>query len=575
MEGWSAAMASGSKYCTERQDVIMDVNYSVEHGRIEELHGVFHRGPWQSCELVGVSTASSLTESSDIIAKCITVVGPEMMSDSRNGRLVGEVDAPPAASPWLSFRGALRKARGLSDGETPSDLAVTAASNDISGVGRLLGPRDVNTVYFNLTTLPESLVRRQSESSLLDVAVGSGSIEMTKCLLEFHGGKVRRETLKMAISTGNLQLIKMAHERLPALELRDRLDLLEVAAELHRDEVLAWLLRDATVFERELLGVFALEWKLADALVAALENGLRPWLSRTRDVALKWRASSQLEFVMAPDGFWSDGGWWTAVSGVVSALRTIRSEILCRWTRPKSLGREGSNQTVVAFSDEWTAELSQTQLGEKAAVKRIIFPAGVTAIGKEALQGFEALESVVFPATCTGFGRFAVSGCNNLKAISLPVGCRATGYGAFAGCSALSSVTIPVGCTAISDYSFRACISLRGVWFPDGCTRIGQGAFLGSSLEHAVIPDACEIGSLAFQCCRSLTSVTIGECATIGYATFSGCTTLASVTLSSTHKSIGNEAFGLCPALATIVVPKGCQMYAGAFRGSKTRVTKW
>jgi hypothetical protein len=48
----------------------------------------------------------------------------------------------------------------------------------------------------------------------LDLSVGSGSVEMTKCLLEFHGAKPTRETLLMAISTGNFELIKMIRERL-------------------------------------------------------------------------------------------------------------------------------------------------------------------------------------------------------------------------------------------------------------------------------------------------------------------------------------------------------------------------
>jgi hypothetical protein len=81
--------------------------------------------------------------------------------------------------------------------------AVAVASNDIAAVGRLLGPRDVKTIHFNGKDLPESSVRRPPECSLLDVAVASGSVEMTKCLLEFHSAKPTRDTLKMAISTGS------------------------------------------------------------------------------------------------------------------------------------------------------------------------------------------------------------------------------------------------------------------------------------------------------------------------------------------------------------------------------------
>jgi hypothetical protein len=180
---------------------------------------------------------------------------------------------------------------------------VAAAANDIAAVGRLLGPRNVNVVWFTENDLPESLLRRPLGCSLLDIAVGSGSVELTQCLLEFHGAKATRETLKMAISPGNLELIKVVRERLPEAESRDRADLLEVAAEYHQDDVLGWLLRDAAVFEGELLSVFGLEQKGADSLVVAFETGVHPWWGRTREAAWKWRASSQLKLVPAPEGF--------------------------------------------------------------------------------------------------------------------------------------------------------------------------------------------------------------------------------------------------------------------------------
>jgi hypothetical protein len=174
------------------------------------------------------------------------------------------------------IRVALLRARVISVDETSAHLAMAAASSDISAVGRLLGPRDVNAFCFNEKELPESLVRRPLECSLLDVAVGSGSVEMTKYLLEFLNARPTRETLKQSISTGNLELIKLMRERLPGGELRDRVDLMEVAVEFHQEDVLAWLLRDSIVLERELLGVFTLERKLADSLMAALENGFHP-----------------------------------------------------------------------------------------------------------------------------------------------------------------------------------------------------------------------------------------------------------------------------------------------------------
>jgi hypothetical protein len=90
-----------------------------------------------------------------------------------------------------------------------------------------------------------------------------------------------------------------------------------------------------------------------------------------------------------------------------------------------------------------------------------------------------------------------------------------------------------------------------------------------------MVPGGCDIGSGAFQFCRSLSRVTFrAGCRKIECAAFSGCTALASVTLPSSLKLIGENAFGNCPSLATMTIPRGCQVSANAFKGSRTRVTE-
>jgi hypothetical protein len=480
-----------------------------------------------------------------------------------------EVGAVETASARSGFGSVLRKARGLPFMGRPDDLVVAAATDDFAAVGRLLGPRDVNMIWFNETDLPESLVRRPVECVRLEVAVGSGSLELTKCLLEFHRARPTRETMKMAMSTGNLELIKLMRERLPETEFQYRVDLLEVAAEFHQPEMLTWLLRDATVFDCELLAVFALGRRLADSLVVAFGSGFRPWWSRTREQASKWRASSRLDFMSAPEGFSAEGGWWTDVLGVVSALTALGCE-----------GGDGPTQMDAAhggrsaFGGEWTKTMSQTQLGDGAVVKSIVFPVGVTAIGEQALRGFEVLESVVFPANCSVFDTYCLYSCRSLRAVLLQVGCTATGVGAFCCCSSLTSVTIPVGCSMISDWSFARCHSLRSVSIPNSCVLVGSNAFLCSGLRHVVIPEGCEIGKSAFQWCQSLATVTIGTgCTKIEDYAFLGCTVLALVALPSTLMSIGQWTFGNCPELATIAIPKGCRVNGDPFQGSRTCVT--
>jgi hypothetical protein len=392
---------------------------------------------------------------------------------------------------------------------------------------------------------------------------------------------------------------------------------MEVAADFHQEEVLAWLLRDATGFERELLGVFALERKLADSLVVALENGFHPGWRRTREVSLKWRASANMDFVPAPEGFSSDGGWWTDVSGVTSALQGLGSEVRLGPTLP-----DGALSLGAAVEFEWAKGMSKAQFDDAKVVKSAVFPPGVTRIGDGALYHFESLESVVFAADCNDFGQAAFAGCKALKAVSLPVGCKATGDHSFAQCKSLVSALIPAGCMVISDGCFAGSTSLTGMRFPDGLRLVGTWAFSCCALKEVVLPDGCQVGEWAFyRCelltkvaigrsctligegafgicgaltqvtigdgcasvgkyafseCRALTAVTVGDGLTsIGKHAFDGCSVLAAVTLPRSVRSIGTDGFARCASLATIAVPNGCQVHSDAFYECSPRVIRF
>jgi hypothetical protein len=160
-------------------------------------------------------------------------------------------------------------------------LAGAVASANVSEVGRLLLVLAADTV--EVSVVPASVVRKVPKCSLLDVAVGAGAEDVTRCLLEFHGMKPSQQALKMAISTGRVDLIWMVRERLP--EIKHELELLEVAADFHRPAPLTWLLGEVTDFEREEFFGFAIEHKLADANLTAVENGYRPWSWHTQECA--------------------------------------------------------------------------------------------------------------------------------------------------------------------------------------------------------------------------------------------------------------------------------------------------
>jgi hypothetical protein len=206
-------------------------------------------------------------------------------------------------------------------------LSGAIASNDEAEAGRLLMSKDVNETRTRTRNLPSKLLRKpEFGCSVLDVAVGSGAVDVAKYLLEFLQGKPTRETLKMALSSGDFELVRICWGRLTEERQRRRLDLLEVAADFHQLEILAWLFRDADGFEKELFIGFCAKMHLTDALLAVLVDGFNPWWAV--EAAAKWRPTRDLEFRPAPEGFWPDGGWWTNAKGETKGIRAMAG----RWT---------------------------------------------------------------------------------------------------------------------------------------------------------------------------------------------------------------------------------------------------
>jgi hypothetical protein len=176
----------------------------------------------------------------------------------------------------------------------------------------LLGAADANAIRVKAQNLPRNLLRKLEICSLLDIAVGSGAVDVSKNLLEFHRARPTRETLKMALSFGNFELVRICWGRLTD-EQDKRLDLLEVASDYHQGELVAWLFRGATGFEKELFVGIAIRRRLADALLAMTTDGFKPWWAVA--VAAGWIPTEQMPFRAAPDGFGADGGWWTNARG--------------------------------------------------------------------------------------------------------------------------------------------------------------------------------------------------------------------------------------------------------------------
>ena len=160
----------------------------------------------------------------------------------------------------------------------------------------------------------------------------------------------------------------------------------------------------------------------------------------------------------------------------------------------------------------------------------IVIPASyngspVTHIGNSAFKDCSNLTSITIPNSVTSIGDLAFSGCSNLTEITIPDSVTNIRYAAFWGCSSLTSITLPfVGNTANGTSNMHF-----GYIF--GASSFDQNKkHIPASLKTVVITGGTSIDDFAFMNCINLRYITIPK----------------------SIKSIGEEAFSICPLLMNI-----------------------
>lgn len=116
---------------------------------------------------------------------------------------------------------------------------------------------------------------------------------------------------------------------------------------------------------------------------------------------------------------------------------------------------------------------------------------------------------------------------------------------------------IPEEVTSIGSHAFFCCRSLTTLTIPNSVTSIGRSAFSSCSKLTTVTigSGVTSIESSTFTNCGSLTTITIPNSVTsIGDSAFSGCSSLASITIPNSVTSIGYYAFQYCSSLISATI---------------------
>ena len=110
----------------------------------------------------------------------------------------------------------------------------------------------------------------------------------------------------------------------------------------------------------------------------------------------------------------------------------------------------------------------------------------------------------------------------------------------------------------IGELAFNDCRSITSVMLPDSVTAIQYSAFKGCTQLTTITlgNSVTKIGYGAFYGCSSLTSIVLPDSVTtIDSGAFNGCSSLESVTLGNGVVSIGTGAFAHCDNLTEVTLP--------------------
>ena len=239
----------------------------------------------------------------------------------------------------------------------------------------------------------------------------------------------------------------------------------------------------------------------------------------------------------------------------------------------------------ITFQDDEAHPSQLVTIGDRAfqstSLATMTLPGSVVTIGDNAFAGMSRLTSVRLGAkVAAGQLVAAFPGANALT--SIEVDANNGNYASVDGVlytkdhshliaypqakNKGGSYAVLDGTTDIDEYAF-ADASVTSVTLPSSLRRIGDYAFESSQLTSLTLPDSFEtIGSWAFSYASNLARVDLGGTTTVSDDAFLNDLALTEVNLRpdlGRLKEIGEDAFGGCTNLTSLVVPASATSVEG------------
>lgn len=222
----------------------------------------------------------------------------------------------------------------------------------------------------------------------------------------------------------------------------------------------------------------------------------------------------------------------------------------------------GSETEVVipsVIEGKHVTEIGYDAFEGNLALTSVTIKEGVTSIGSEAFRGCSYLTSVNMADSVEIIGSSAFKDCTSLSTITLPSHLVKVGDSAFKGDAYISELIFTSGTNSIDieGSAFNGCKSLIKVELPENVASIGYAAFYEcESLQELIVNGSnIEIGSEAFENCKSLQTVSLKSVSTIGSEAFRNCISLMELMLPEGLSVIGSSAFKDCSNLSAVNIP--------------------